>query len=122
MTISNWSIVFWAKSWMWYLISEWVRPNMVNMKFLLLTIKKSNVIYIPAGLAHGYYVTSQSTIMMYKVTTVFSPENDSGILWNSLGIPWPDSNPIISDRDQELIDFEKFCSPFVYNNSKIHFI
>jgi dTDP-4-dehydrorhamnose 3,5-epimerase len=89
-------------------------PKYGQYEIFDLNYQKANMIYVPSGLAHGYYVTSQSTIVMYKVTTVFSPKNDSGILWNSLGIPWPNSNPIISDRDQGLIDFNKFSSPFIF--------
>jgi dTDP-4-dehydrorhamnose 3,5-epimerase len=43
---------------------------------------------------------------------IFSPEHDSGILWNSAGIDWPEESPIISDRDQQLAPLEAFASPF----------
>ena len=71
-----------------------------------------NVLYIPAGLAHGFYTISERAIMIYKVGTMYSSEYDTGILWNSLGIPWPDENPIISDRDNQFIEFDQFKSPF----------
>jgi dTDP-4-dehydrorhamnose 3,5-epimerase len=45
---------------------------------------------------------------------VYSREHDTGILWNSVGIPWPDENPIISKRDSELKAFKDFKSPFIY--------
>ena len=76
--------------------------------------EKANLIYIPAGLAHGFYVISEKTIMMYKVSTVYSPAEDSGILWNSIGIPWPSNNPIISQRDSSFSPFSQFTSPFKY--------
>tara|TARA_B100000315_G_C14551027_1_gene575828 strand:+ start:1250 stop:1789 length:540 start_codon:yes stop_codon:yes gene_type:complete len=71
-----------------------------------------NVLYIPAGLAHGFYTISERAIMIYKVATMYSPEYDTGILWNSLEIPWPNENPIISDRDSQFIEFDQFKSPF----------
>lgn len=79
-----------------------------------LTAKKANMIYIPKGLAHGFYVTSEQAILMYKVTTVYSPEHDTGIRWNSVGIPWPDTAPIISRRDNSFGEFADFISPFRY--------
>jgi dTDP-4-dehydrorhamnose 3,5-epimerase len=78
--------------------------------------KKANIIYIPCGLAHGFYVKSDRGIMMYKVSTVYSPNEDTGILWNSLSIPWRCDNPIISQRDQSFISFSDFKSPFVYQS------
>ena len=48
----------------------------------------------------------------YKVTTVYSPEHDAGIRWDSVGIEWPDINPIISDRDSNLPSFNDFITPF----------
>ncbi len=75
---------------------------------------KGNILYIPAGLAHGFYVLSLSAIVVYKVTTVYSQENDKGILWNSIGIPWPDNNPVLSRRDKEFPLFKNFDSPFTY--------
>jgi len=79
-----------------------------------LSAEKANMIYIPKGLAHGFYVLSESAIMMYKVSTVYSPEHDTGILWSSVGIPWPDKMPIISKRDSEFKSFTDFKSPFIY--------
>ena len=78
---------------------------------------KANIIYIPPGLAHGFYVTSKTAIMMYKVSTVYSPQEDTGILWNSVGISWPSTNPIMSKRDGSFLTFSEFESPFIYQES-----
>jgi len=93
-------------------------PTYGEFETFELSSEKANMIYIPKGLAHGFYVLSESAIMMYKVTTVYSPEHDTGILWNSVGIPWPDLNPIISKRDSEFKSFRDFKSPFIYQNDK----
>jgi dTDP-4-dehydrorhamnose 3,5-epimerase len=79
-----------------------------------LSAEKANLIYIPPGLAHGFYVISEMAIMMYKVSTVYSSEHDRGILWNSAGIPWPSTNPIVSKRDSSFATLSDFNSPFVY--------
>ena len=52
--------------------------------------------------------------MQYKVTTVYAPEHDGGIHWDSAGIPWPDSAPLISDRDSKLPMLKDYNSPFQF--------
>ncbi len=88
-------------------------PTYGDFEVFELDSEKSNIIYIPKGLAHGFYVLSEKAIMVYKVSTVYSPQHDTGILWNSVDIPWPDENPIISKRDSEFIHFKDFKSPFI---------
>lgn len=74
---------------------------------------KFKSIYIPSGFAHGFYVIgSKNAIMLYKVTSVFSKEHDYGIHWNSIGIPWPDNNPIVSCKDENLPHLDYFNNIF----------
>lgn len=84
-----------------------------------LNIENKKIIYIPNGLAHGFYVMSESAILVYKTTTVYSQEHDSGILWNSAGVPWPDKQPIISRRDSEFMTMTDFISPFIFKERKL---
>lgn len=81
-------------------------------ELISLSAEKGNMLYIPKGLAHGFYVLSDLAVMMYKVTSVYHSECDSGILWDSVGIPWPDTNPIISERDRGFQRLADFDSPF----------
>ena len=47
---------------------------------------------------------------MYKVTSEYNKENESGILWNDpdIGIKWPDITQIISDKDRNLMRFTDY--------------
>ena len=78
----------------------------------------ANMVYMTCGLAHGFYVLSEEAIVVYKVTSIHSPEHDTGIHWNSAGIPWPDRQPIVSLRDSGLVHFAEFQSPFRYESSQ----
>ena len=80
-----------------------------------LSARRRNVVYIPVGLAHGFYVKSVSATMVYKTTTVYSADCDRGVRWDSAGISWSDPDPIVSDRDRSLPPLREFQSPFRYD-------
>jgi dTDP-4-dehydrorhamnose 3,5-epimerase len=57
--------------------------------------------YVPPGFAHGFCVTSETALVMYKCTEVYQPRNDRGVRWNDprIGIVWPISDPLVSEKD-----------------------
>lgn len=67
-----------------------------------LSAERANMLYIPEGLAHGFYVLSESATLVYAVTSTYDPACDTGIHWNSAGIIWPDKHPAVSQRDEKL--------------------
>ncbi|MEO8330913.1 MAG: dTDP-4-dehydrorhamnose 3,5-epimerase [Gallionella sp.] len=77
-----------------------------------LSAQLGNMLYIAPGMAHGFYALTDEVIMQYKVTTVYAPEHDGGIRWDSVGINWPSAAPIISDRDRGFPALADFDSPF----------
>ena len=79
-----------------------------------LSAEEGNMLYIPRGLAHGFCALTEDATMMYKVTSVYSPEHDSGILWNSAGIDWPSGDPVLSERDKGFVALKDYDSPFEY--------
>ena len=89
-------------------------PTYGKFAQLTLSAEKGNMLYIPPGLAHGFYTVSNKAIMCYKASEVYSEEHDTGVLWSSAGIPWLNTNPIISKRDSELSTLADFITPFVY--------
>lgn len=77
--------------------------------------KSGRILYLPAGVAHGFLALSDDSLMAYKVTAGYSPSNDTGILWSSAGIPWPCNNPIVSERDSNFLPLARYESPFNMN-------
>lgn len=89
-------------------------PTYGQFELFELGSAKANTIYIPKGMAHGFCALSERAIMVYKVGTVYSPTHDTGIRWDSVGIPWPTAEAVLSDRDSSFPPFEDFISPFRY--------
>ncbi len=59
---------------------------------------------IPEGFAHGFAVLSKTAMFTYKCSDFYSPECEKGIMWNDpdIGIEWPVTQPILSERDNKL--------------------
>lgn len=60
-------------------------------------------VYIPPGVAHGYYAIVPST-MTYMVDRYYDTNDELGVAWDDpeLGIPWPfEGTPLLSPRDQQ---------------------
>ena len=59
-------------------------------------------ILIPAEFAHGYLTLEKDSNLLYFMDELYSHENAVGINWKSpaLGINWPFSPVLISERDQ----------------------
>jgi len=59
-------------------------------------------LFVPAGFAHGFCVTSEVAEVEYKCTDFYIPEDERGIIWSdpSIGIRWPVREPILSTKDR----------------------
>jgi len=70
----------------------------------ILSEQNHKLLYIPEGFAHGYCVLSDEADIFYKVNQEYSPEDDSGFIWNDpeINIKWPIDKPFISEKDLKL--------------------
>ena len=87
-------------------------PNYGRAVTVDLTSDNSHMLFIPKGIAHGFLALNDKTIVIYKTSTIHHPNLDCGIFWDSFNFDWGISSPIISTRDQSLISFDDFISPF----------
>jgi dTDP-4-dehydrorhamnose 3,5-epimerase len=72
---------------------------------LELSAENKKQLWIPAGLAHGFLVTSESAEFLYKTTDYYHLEFERSLLWSdpSIGIDWPlgllDAAPLMAAKD-----------------------
>jgi dTDP-4-dehydrorhamnose 3,5-epimerase len=71
---------------------------------LELSAQNNKQLWVPAGFAHGFYVTSETAEFVYKCTDYYHPQSEISIKWDdpSLGIDWPLVNgklPSLSAKD-----------------------
>jgi len=67
-----------------------------------LSAENKQMLYIPAGFAHGACVMSEEAALLYMVSSEYAPECEAGVIWNdpALGVQWPAERPVLSLRDQ----------------------
>ncbi len=70
---------------------------------VLLSAENRKQLYVPGGYAHGFCVTTEAADVLYKVTTLYAPEQDRCIIWNDpdIGVDWPVEAPIVSEKDAQ---------------------
>lgn len=70
----------------------------------VLSAQNKKQLWIPAGFAHGFVVTSETAEVLYKTTDYWAPQYERCIRWDdpTLAIPWPldGITPIVSDKDK----------------------
>lgn len=67
-----------------------------------LSEENRRMMWVPAGFAHGFLVTSESADFLYKTTDYYVPQHERTLLWNdaALGIRWPlEGEPLLKPKD-----------------------
>ena len=64
--------------------------------------ENKRLLYVPVGFAHGFATLSDVAEIQYKQTGFYAPPAEGSLRWDDpeVGIDWPLSNPVLSDRDQ----------------------
>jgi dTDP-4-dehydrorhamnose 3,5-epimerase len=59
-------------------------------------------IYLPEGVAHGFYARD-GLMLVYLVTNEYDGSDELGFAYDDpdVGVPWPDPDPVVSQRDRE---------------------
>ncbi len=78
---------------------------------LELSAENKKQLWVPAGFAHGFLVTSDSAEFLYKTTDYYHPEFERSLLWNdpAIAIEWPlhllEAQPMLAVKDANAENF-----------------
>lgn len=77
-----------------------------------LSAENKQMLWVPPGFAHGFYVISNEAEFQYKCTDYYAPGDEVSILWSdaTLAIEWPlveEKAPLLSEKDAEGMAFEQ---------------
>ncbi|HEY6291235.1 MAG TPA: dTDP-4-dehydrorhamnose 3,5-epimerase [Terriglobia bacterium] len=77
-------------------------PTLGSWFGLEVSAENKKQVWAPAGFARGFCVLSDQADVHYKCTGTYSSRAESGIRWDdpAVGIEWPLSNPILSEKDR----------------------
>lgn len=72
---------------------------------VLLTSHNKEMLWVPPGFAHGFYVLSEDVQFVYRCTNYYEPAFERTIKWNdpSICIDWPileNTSPVLSRKDK----------------------
>jgi dTDP-4-dehydrorhamnose 3,5-epimerase len=70
-----------------------------------LTEANGLALYIPKGFAHGFQTLTDNSEVFYQMSQPYQPGYSGIVRWNdpTLNIPWPHTQPTISERDQKAL-------------------
>ncbi len=81
-----------------------------------LSDENARQLLVPAGFAHGFQTLTPDCEVLYKVTDVYAPQAEGGLLWNdpALGIDWPipADQALVNARDAAWPTLAELKSPF----------
>jgi dTDP-4-dehydrorhamnose 3,5-epimerase len=77
-----------------------------------LSAKNHQMLWVPPGFAHGFYVLSEYADFQYKCTNIYHPGSEISLAWDdpAVGIEWPipaGEAPRLSGKDAEGLPFSE---------------
>jgi dTDP-4-dehydrorhamnose 3,5-epimerase len=84
-------------------------PNFGKWVGVTLSAQNHHQLYVPPGFAHGFCVTSEMAVFVYKCTDLYHPETELGVAFDdpALAIVWPVAAPIVGDKDRKNLPLSK---------------
>jgi dTDP-4-dehydrorhamnose 3,5-epimerase len=74
-----------------------------------LSCMNHRMLYIPAGVAHGFQTLNDETEVQYEISRPYVPSSTRGFNWSdsTVGVTWPiTTDLVISEKDRALPSFE----------------
>lgn len=77
-----------------------------------LSFENGRQLWVPPGFLHGFVTREPDTEIIYKCTDYYERAADGAVCWDSLGIDWGVSAPVLSEKDAAAPAFDDWQSPF----------
>jgi len=67
-------------------------------------------LFLPDGFGHGFCLLSDEADVLYRLSSYYDPELETGVAWDDpeIGIEWPISDPMLSERDRRAPSLAEF--------------
>lgn len=77
-----------------------------------LSAENARQLWVPPGFAHGFVVTSEHALVLYKCTDVYVPAAEVSLRWDDpdLAIPWPVAAPTFSPKDAAALSLRELAA------------
>lgn len=87
-------------------------PTFGGWTAAILSAGNKRQLYIPEGFAHGFLVTSDAALFVYKCTAPYNARAEGAIRWDDpeIGIEWPVGEPILSEKDRNAMTLDEMRS------------
>lgn len=84
---------------------QWLAVELVGAGWT--ASQSARMLYVPGNFAHGFQTLQDDTTVLYQMSASYYPASAMSVRWNddAFGIEWPDSNPIMSEKDRRVPDF-----------------
>ncbi len=84
-------------------------PTFCSWESFELSAEKQQLLYVPAGFAHGFITLVDDTALYYMISEYYSPNLAIGVNYNDpvFGIIWPDIEIIVAEKDRQWPDFKR---------------
>ena len=88
----------------------------------ILLPENNNQLWVPVGFGHAFCSLEPNTIISYRVTSYYSPENDKGVAWDDpdIAIDWPAiaDSETLSAKDRQQPSLADLPAYFSMENKK----
>ena len=77
-------------------------PNYRRWEGYELDDEAHHQLLVPDGFGHGFCVLTDEADVAYRLSDYYDPESERAVAWDDpeIGIEWPISDPILSERDR----------------------
>ena len=79
-----------------------------------LSFENGKQLLVSVGFLHGFLTLEPATEIIYKCSDYYAPDCDRSVRWDSMGIDWGVTEPVLSEKDCAAPPLAAFDSPFVY--------